>query len=886
MKRKLSLLPLLIFSLLMVSCKTLNFETYGQKKKREKTELAKKEEIKKPAKKETAYEKLFKGKSPQTVKSSFITIHKIGSEIYFELPLKYLDKEMLLSSTPKATSNPSTVTVGLKSGNPELVKFQMADSSVVLVKCPVYNTFDDKILQSRETNFINSRIGKYKLEAMSPDSSAVVFKATTLFGDKGPFPAPISGNYGSYKLAASAKNELMTFGEIKSFEDNISVVTEEVYSVSASQGVMRMDLGNVSVNIQKGILLLPADKMKPRLSDPRLSIFLTGKQNISPNEGSSYFSFINRWRVEPSDTAAWERGELVEPTKPIVFYLDSAFPEDWKPAIRKGTLRWNKAFEKIGFKNVVQVRDFPENDSTFDPDNLKYSCIRYSPATVQNAMGPSWVDPTTGEIINASVIVYNDIVKVINKWRYVQTAQIDESVRDYPTMPKNIFDESMEYVVAHEVGHTLGFMHNMSASAAYPVDSLRSATFTQKYGTTPSIMDYARFNYVAQPGDNGVRLLPPELGIYDYYTVKWAYAPIKGNKSVKEEYEVTKKWADEKAGDPLYRYGRQQLRMNYDPTALMEDLGDNPIKASNYGVKNLKYILSNLDKWINDDDFSEKKVEIYQDVVNQYFRYLTNVMYQIGGTKLTTVREGTKGKRLEPLPFNVQRESMKWLINEMRNSEWLSEKDFTKDLFNVKASSIVPYAMMGPLLNLTEKIAITSHKAEKNTYSMRDFYDDLYQGVFQSTIAGEKLNLSERMLQRYLVVVLTKEVNPWVNLAPGAGNAFTATSNLSVEEQINMGLYKSGFMRANRAHFESFDSENGSRSIADNLLKELVNAGAEPHGFQPRVPVNQVDESYAYSVSLLKKTEKLLKARISSANPEDKAHYDLLLVTISGLLSK
>lgn len=192
------------------------------------------------------------------------------------------------------------------------------------------------------------------------------------------------------------------------------------------------------------------------------------------------------------------------------------FQELWKQPIKEGTLRWNEAFEKIGFKNAVQVRDFPKDDPEFDPDNLKYSCIRYLPSSTANAMGPSWVDPTTGEIVNASVLVYNDVIRLINNWRFVQTAQIDPSVRA-KKMPDDIVKESIAYVVAHEVGHCLGFMHNMSASAAYPVDSLRSASFTNTYGTTPCIMDYARFNYVAQPGDKGVRLTPP----VGYIVISW-----------------------------------------------------------------------------------------------------------------------------------------------------------------------------------------------------------------------------------------------------------------------------------------------------------------------------------------------------------------------------
>ena len=258
--------------------------------------------------------------------------------------------------------------------------------------------------------------------------------------------------------------------------------TQLVTNMTGNSGSVAISNHPVSIGVQFTLALLPEDKMTPRLSDTRLGYFLTPKSIVNDSL-IDHASFINRWRVEPKDPAAYFAGQLSEPVKPIVFYIDNAFPEKWKPAMRNAVLRWNKAFERIGFKNVMRAVDFPTNDPNFDPDNFQYSCIRYLPTATENAMGPSWVDPRTGEIITATVLVYNDVVNVINSWRFIQTSQLDPAARTLD-MPDSILLPTLEYIVTHEVGHTLGLMHNMASSAAIPTDSLRSASFTQKYGTT------------------------------------------------------------------------------------------------------------------------------------------------------------------------------------------------------------------------------------------------------------------------------------------------------------------------------------------------------------------------------------------------------------------
>ena len=301
---------------------------------------------------------------------------------------------------------------------------------------------------------------------------------------------------------------------------------------------------------------------------------------------------VSRWRLEPKpeDMEKYKRGELVEPVKPIVFYIDPSTPKQWREEIKAGVRDWQAAFEAAGFKNAVIAKDAPEDDEDFDIDDIRYSVITYAASQQANAMGPSVVDPRSGEIIEADVVWWHNVMSLLHTWMRVQTAPIDPRAR-----ANKLSDEHMasaiRFVSSHEVGHTFGLKHNMGASHAFPVDSLRSPSFTAKMGgTASSIMDYARFNYVAQPGDKerGVKLTPPHLGLYDYFTIKWLYTPLLDEKTTDEEVPVLDRWIGEKAGDPVYRYGRQQINSRWDQSSFEEDLGDDPMKSSAYGIKNLK----------------------------------------------------------------------------------------------------------------------------------------------------------------------------------------------------------------------------------------------------------------------------------------------------------
>ena len=722
---------------------TLVFSLGTNAQKKDSTEKEKK------PKKEKTYEEIIT--KDAITDDGLFKVHKVKDKYYYEIADSLLGRDMLMVT--RIVKMATELPLNRHKMSEQVLKWEKFDNNIFLKQASYSKFANDSLPISIAVSNSNFEpiISSFKIAVENKENNSHVIDVTSLYkSDIKIFGFPQSSRKG-YKIT-SLDSKLSFIESIRSFPLNIETKHIKTYKSSNSRN------GQISMVLNNSMILLPKEPMKRRYFDQRVGWFTSAQTDYGiDNQEAETVRYLDRWRLEikDEDIDKFKNGELVEPKKPIVYYLDPATPEKWRKYLKDGIEDWNVAFEAAGFKNAVIVKYPPtkEEDPDWSPEDVRFSTVRYLASPSLNANGPHVSDPRSGEIIESDINWYHNVMKLLRNWYFVQTAAVNPDSRGVE-FKNEVMGELIRFVSSHEFGHTIGLPHNMGSSSAYPVDSLRSATFTKKYGTSPSIMDYARFNYVAQPGDEGVALMPsqwntPNVGVYDIYSVKWGYKPIL-DVSVEEEKSILKSWIMEKANDLKYRFGSAGI----DPSSQTEDLGDDAVKASEYGIANLKRIMPKLMEWTTKDGETYNELGyMYGQVLGQFGRYMGHVSNNIGGIYQYYKTSDQDGAVYTHVKKSRQQNSMNFLHNQlfetpkwMINKEILNKIEFagiTNRIRSTQSRTLNSLLDFGKMARLIENEAING----KNAYSLIEMMTDLRKGIFNEVYKNKTIDVYRRNLQ-------------------------------------------------------------------------------------------------------------------------------------------
>ena len=686
--------------------------------------------------------------------SGLFVLHTVDDKIFFEIPFNLLDQEVLIVSRIAGhVKNLNFGGAGMKSRPQQVVRFQRHGSKVLLRSVSFNSVADenDPVYRSVRNNNFEPVIMGFEIAAFNDDSTALVCDVTSFFTTDVAMIGALSKSQRKDFEIKSLDGKRSFIAWAKSFPRNVEVRHVLTYTGSELPDNQLTDA--LSIEMNQSLILLPEVPMQARSFDSRVGYFSVQQTNYSLDEQrAAQQRFITRWRLEPTDMEAFRRGELVTPKKPIVYYIDPATPEKWRPYIKQGIEDWQIAFEAAGFKDAILAADppSPEEDPDWSPEDVRYSVIRYITTDIQNAQGPHVHDPRTGEILESDLLWYHNVMNLLRNWYFVQTAAVNPEARGVK-FKDEIMGRLIRFVAAHEVGHTLGLPHNMGASVAYPVDSLRSPSFTKRMGTAPSIMDYARFNYVAQPEDGDVGLMP-NIGPYDKWSIIYGYRPLPQAASAQDERAILNEMIKERADDPLYRYGRGS---SVDPSSQTEDLGDDAIKASAYGIANLKRIVPNLVEWSSEPGKEYDSLEeLYGQVVGQLRRYMGHVSTNVGGIYAYPKTSDQDGFVFTQVPASYQKAAVQFLNNELfATPKWLIRADilrlFESDgmlqrLRDLQARTLSSLFNADRLKRLSETEALYSVPS----YTVVDLFGDVKRSIWSELEDKSAIDPFRRNLQR------------------------------------------------------------------------------------------------------------------------------------------
>lgn len=775
-----------------------------------------------------------KGTKTQT---GFFTVHQKDSKYYFEIPNNILNREILVvSRVSKASSDMRNGTMGYAGDEigESIYKFEKGPQNKMFLRRMSYAEYNKDstatLFAGVQKNNVTAIVAAFPILTMKKDSSASVVDVTDFLNSDNDVVYFQRKQFKDRAGVGAQQNDKSYVDYIHPYAHNVEIHAVKTYSAGANP-----TNSSYTLELNASMVLLPAKPMQARLADDRVGYFRTSFKDFEADpQGVTTTSFIERWRLEPKpeDVEKYKRGELVEPKKQIVFYIDPVTPKKWVPYLIQGVNDWQRAFEGAGFKNAIIAKEAPTKaqDSTWSIDDANHSAIIYRPSSVANAMGPNVSDPRSGEIIESHIYWYHNVMDLLQRWYRIQAGAIDPRA-DKQTFDDELMGQLIRFVSSHEVGHTLGLMHNFGASSTVPVEKLRDKAFVEAHGHTPSIMDYARFNYVAQPEDHITEKgIFPRIGDYDIWAIKYGYTWHPEYKTPEEEHAALVKVVTDSLKNRRLFFGFEGERS--DPRSQSEDLGDDAVKASLYGIKNLKRILPKLDSWVSKPGESQEKLfKIYDEVWNQWQRYNNHVMKNLGGTYHTPKVNGEAGTPFVIVPYEKQKAAMKYLDEQVFETPlWLNYAPVVNKLgvnFNRELSRIQQ-----------EKLAYVLHKerftwmldeelgSQAKSYTVKDMLYDMERSIFKEEYSGKNVDVYRRTLQKLYVARLLEltfnkqdmDFNPTHNLYH-----FTATdlSFIMKNDVKNLqALFRkeaksTGLNGLSRAHLQDMDDMITARLTAE-----------------------------------------------------------------------